>query len=390
MIEFKIKDGNYSSFFGINSSSGEISTTKPLDREIMNEITLVVEATDVSKPEIISDQCNNTHVQNDANSLMKVIVTVQDLNDNPPIFRDTKISKFIMHNTVIDTIVMDLSEIVVDKDSSIENRKHNFYATNISYTGALKNELKDKIIKANCGQLFCVHPNGTVVTNFVFSKTMKGQAKLQVAANDSAGNTTALLKFYIYDYSHVVAMHIIKKASEVDGIKLEILSIFSNITGYDCIFHKMDIYKGIDGESDPFTTLVKFYVVDRETDEVLEASDVVTQFNDVNNDSLARVRNRYSIRSLSDLQYQSENIDKPSTDKMVYILIAVIALMVVVLGIFTFLYIRNTLRCKMEVNPESTVDREEDKNKSSCPGTERSSMKKDEEETEVIIDLKDV
>lgn len=75
----------------------------------MNEITLVVEATDVSKPEIISDQCNNTHVQNDANSLMKVIVTVQDLNDNPPIFRDTKISKFIMHNTVIDTIVMDLS-----------------------------------------------------------------------------------------------------------------------------------------------------------------------------------------------------------------------------------------------------------------------------------------
>lgn len=31
------------------------------------------------------------------------------------------------------------------------------------------------------------------------------------------------LQFYIYDYSHVVAMHIIKKASEVDGIKLEIL-----------------------------------------------------------------------------------------------------------------------------------------------------------------------
>lgn len=45
-----------------------------------------------------------------------------------------------------------------------------------------------------------------------------------------------------------------------------------------------------------------------------------------------------------DLQYQNESIDKPSTDKMVYILIAVIALMIVFLGIFTFLYIRNTLR----------------------------------------------
>lgn len=75
----------------------------------MNEITLVVEATDATKPEIISYQCNNTHVQNNANAIMKVIVTVQDLNDNPPMFRDTKLSKLILQNTMIDTIVMDLS-----------------------------------------------------------------------------------------------------------------------------------------------------------------------------------------------------------------------------------------------------------------------------------------
>lgn len=41
-----------------------------------------------------------------------------------------------------------------------------------------------------------------------------------------------------------------------------------------------------------------------------------------------------------DLQSQSEGIEKPSTDKMVYILIAVIALMVVVLSIFIFFYIK--------------------------------------------------
>lgn len=75
----------------------------------MNEITLVVEVTDATKPDIISYQCNNTHVQNNTSALMEVIVTVQDLNDNPPVFRDTKLSKLILQDTMINTIVMDLS-----------------------------------------------------------------------------------------------------------------------------------------------------------------------------------------------------------------------------------------------------------------------------------------
>lgn len=87
-----------------------------------------------------------------------------------------------------------LQEVVMDNDSSMENRKHKFFATNISYTRTLKEELKDKIIKSNCGQAFCVNANGTVVTNFVISDTMKGLAKLQIVANDSAGSTTASLK----------------------------------------------------------------------------------------------------------------------------------------------------------------------------------------------------
>lgn len=83
---------------------------------------------------------------------------------------------------------------MIDYDSSMENRKHKFFATNISYTGTLKIELKDKTFKTNCGEAFCVNANGTVVTNFVISDTMKGVAKLQLVANDSAGSTTTSLK----------------------------------------------------------------------------------------------------------------------------------------------------------------------------------------------------
>lgn len=99
---------------------------------------------------------------------------------------------------------------MIDYDSSMENRKHKFFATNISYTGTLKIELKDKTFKTNCGEAFCVNANGTVVTNFVISDTMKGVAKLQLVANDSAGSTTTSLKVKKTKQGHYRLKHRLK------------------------------------------------------------------------------------------------------------------------------------------------------------------------------------
>lgn len=84
--------------------------------------------------------------------------------------------------------------MVSDNDASAENRKHYFLATNLTYSEPLNSNIVDKKIKTGCGQAFCVHPNGSVVTNFAFSENMKGVARLHLVANDSAGSSTSLLK----------------------------------------------------------------------------------------------------------------------------------------------------------------------------------------------------
>ena len=88
--------------------------------------------------------------------------------------------------------------MVSDNDKSEDNRKHYFFAKNLTYSKSLNDILMEKKINTGCGQAFCVHPNGSVVTNFAFSENMKGVARLHLVANDSAGSSTSLLKVTKY------------------------------------------------------------------------------------------------------------------------------------------------------------------------------------------------
>lgn len=107
---FSNLEGTFSNFFNISVSSGEIVTAYPLDRENMTnyEISLTIEATDVTKPNI-SSECDNIKLQNNTKVQMEVVVTVQDINDNPPIFKNSQFSKGILRNTKFETVVIDLT-----------------------------------------------------------------------------------------------------------------------------------------------------------------------------------------------------------------------------------------------------------------------------------------
>lgn len=67
---FSIENGNINSSFAINPSSGIISINSPLDREVWPLYNLVVTATDNGSPP--------------ATGTTNVIVTIVDINDNPP------------------------------------------------------------------------------------------------------------------------------------------------------------------------------------------------------------------------------------------------------------------------------------------------------------------
>ncbi|KAE8285645.1 Protocadherin Fat 4 [Larimichthys crocea] len=71
-LEYAIIDGNKENSFSINRATGEIRTTRPLDREKVAQYTLKVKATDRGLPP--------------KNTAVKVLISVLDVNDNAPRF----------------------------------------------------------------------------------------------------------------------------------------------------------------------------------------------------------------------------------------------------------------------------------------------------------------
>uniref|UniRef100_A0A3Q3MB37 Protocadherin Fat 4 n=1 Tax=Mastacembelus armatus TaxID=205130 RepID=A0A3Q3MB37_9TELE len=71
-LEYAIIDGNKENSFSVNRATGEIRTTRPLDREKVSQYTLKVKATDRGLPP--------------KNTAVRVIINVLDVNDNAPRF----------------------------------------------------------------------------------------------------------------------------------------------------------------------------------------------------------------------------------------------------------------------------------------------------------------
>uniref|UniRef100_A0A667X1A9 Protocadherin Fat 4 n=1 Tax=Myripristis murdjan TaxID=586833 RepID=A0A667X1A9_9TELE len=72
LLEYAIIDGNKENSFSVNRATGEIRTTRPLDREKVAQYTLKVKATDRGSPP--------------KSTAVKVLINVLDVNDNAPRF----------------------------------------------------------------------------------------------------------------------------------------------------------------------------------------------------------------------------------------------------------------------------------------------------------------
>ncbi|NXU50688.1 CELR3 protein, partial [Turnix velox] len=98
LITYSLQD-NFAGMFHINSSTGELTTEKPLDREMMDSYELKIIATDSGKP----PQSANVALS----------ITVEDVNDNPPVFPQKSYSVSVKENEPPHLI---LSAAATDKD----------------------------------------------------------------------------------------------------------------------------------------------------------------------------------------------------------------------------------------------------------------------------------
>ncbi|KFO88335.1 Cadherin EGF LAG seven-pass G-type receptor 3, partial [Buceros rhinoceros silvestris] len=98
LISYSLQD-DFAGTFHINSSTGELTTKKPLDRESMDSYELKIIAADSGKPP--------------QSASLVLSVTVEDVNDNPPVFPQEPYSVTVKENEPPHVI---LSAVATDED----------------------------------------------------------------------------------------------------------------------------------------------------------------------------------------------------------------------------------------------------------------------------------
>ncbi|XP_077999347.1 protocadherin-15-like [Glandiceps talaboti] len=150
LIVYDIINGNRNDSFKIESISnvGVIFTNKVLDREESSEFTLTVEAS-------VYNNTNSTSTQrrkrNTGSNIVDVLIELVDINDNPPVFTQSKYIGGVSEDASLFTDVLQV--VVMDPDKGI-NGKTNFSikaidgnAKSLEYIGFFQIEAETGLIK---------------------------------------------------------------------------------------------------------------------------------------------------------------------------------------------------------------------------------------------------
>ena len=105
-FEYKIRAGNSAGHFAINNITGEVRTTRRLDREVIANYTLVIIAQDVN----VAHHKGRT----------ELFVDIGDINDNSPIF-EQRLYEFSINKS--DAVTHQLGFVsATDKDFGINGK----------------------------------------------------------------------------------------------------------------------------------------------------------------------------------------------------------------------------------------------------------------------------
>ncbi|NXY04917.1 CDHR2 protein, partial [Pteruthius melanotis] len=143
-------------YFSVDSESGNVTLKNSLDRELQARLTITAR---------VSDGVNNEVSQ-------KMIIIVEDRNDNAPVFQFLPYNALIPENMALHSIIY----TVFANDSDTGN------ASKVSY--GIEEVIPDN---TKNHQLFYILPNGSVVLNGSLDYAMSTFYQIKILAKDSGG-----------------------------------------------------------------------------------------------------------------------------------------------------------------------------------------------------------
>ncbi|XP_019620041.1 PREDICTED: protocadherin Fat 4-like [Branchiostoma belcheri] len=247
-----IRSGNELGNFALNNKTGELYTTRELDREDTAVYTLTVEAILVNG----TGGCDSRRRKR-AIPANQIVITVEvgDQNDNPPVFSQSSYVKGIPDDAPIGYTVMQLQASDADTGSNAE--------LTYGFVGTKPDQFE---LESSTGTLL-------TAISFAGSSGDKFKFGVQVEDNDGNSNSTEVTVFVLTFTQHVILEAGLSPSVAVENQE-EIAEFLQNITGYDINVHKIVPLEEDSGKTNFSASEIWFYAVDPQTNEIVETSDV--------------------------------------------------------------------------------------------------------------------
>ncbi|XP_033109345.1 cadherin-23-like, partial [Anneissia japonica] len=267
-----IVDGNDPVRFNLNKDSGELFVVGPLDREVGSAVSLIVKVS--SDPVYTTTQRRKratTDLLSDR-SLLEVIINLEDVNDNGPVFAEAVYIAGVPAEADPGTEIFTMT--AVDADSA----EH----TSTEYAILATASVKDGV-QAEADSTFSIYKKTGLIT---LSKKVDGDAyeyfDITVRAMDTLSSIESLanLKVYVLDPNERVALVVNAPIEDVQAKQDQLIEVLSNITRGIVFIDDIVLYTTENEKGDPEQTLISLNVVDPETNEAMPADVVLMRIDE--------------------------------------------------------------------------------------------------------------
>ncbi|RZF38140.1 hypothetical protein LSTR_LSTR005501 [Laodelphax striatellus] len=257
--------GNEEGFFGIEPLIHQITAVKELDREMQERHELIVKA---SEDCATTPPTNNSWFELRDETLLKLIVNVNDINDNPPLFIKNVFTGGVTTEADFGTEFMHVKAI--DADAG-ENAQINYYM--IGDTQMTLSEGMDNIQQP---PFLVDQHSGAIYLNFDPQKGMKGYFDFMVMANDSGG-LYDMARVFIYllredqRVRFVLRQHPTEIREKIDHFR----EILGNVTGAIVNIDEMKVHETRDGRVDKTRSDLYMHFVNQTDHSIMEVNVVL-------------------------------------------------------------------------------------------------------------------
>lgn len=202
------------------------------------------------------------------NTLVRIFVNVQDINDNRPVFVSKIFTGGVTTSTDFGTKFMQIRAI--DRDDGI-NSKINYYQI-----GEIKRTLTEGLDSLQKVPFLVDRATGMVQLNFDPQKGMKGYFDFMVLANDTDGlQDTSHVFIYLLREDQRVRFVLRQQPPELRENIHDFREFLGNVTNAIVNVDEYKIHENKDGSVDKTKTDIYLHLVDKIDNSILDVSDVL-------------------------------------------------------------------------------------------------------------------